>query len=131
MKLTKKNIEKKLLGYISKFKKDKQIIAVLLFGSYARKEHFRDIDLCLVLDKKYSNNEMTEKRLKYYSMLPNVFDIQVFGQLPLYIRKKILEEGKVLFCKDEDKLYEIAGDTVIEFEQFKGIYNSYIENALK
>lgn len=32
---------------------DASLIAVLLFGSAARDEHHRDIDLCFVLDKKY------------------------------------------------------------------------------
>ncbi len=113
-------------------KKDKQIIAVLLFGSYiTNRPYARDIDICLVLDKKYSNKEMTEKRIKYYGSLPDKFDIQIFQQLPLYIRKRILEHGKVIFCNDEDKLYGIAYATIKEYDQFRSKYIDYIENVLK
>ena len=126
---------KKALELNKKFrdevKKDKEVIAALVFGSYVRGESYNDIDLCLVLDKKYANSKMTGKRLKYLSNAPNKFDIQIFQQLPIYIRKKILEEGKVLFCANERRLYEISFDTINEFEDFKEIYKNYIKNAVK
>ena len=108
-------------------KKDKRVIAVLIFGSYARKEYFRDIDICLMLDKKYSLKEMTAIAIKYSGELPDIFDIKIFQKLPVYIRKKILEEGQVLFCKNEDVLYEIANQTLKEFEFYKKIYYTYLD----
>lgn len=111
-------------------KNDKQVIAVLLFGSYL-KGRYRDIDVCLVLDKKYSNKDMTEKRIRYYGALPDILDIQIFQQLPLYIRKKILEKHKILFCRDEDRLYEIAYETIKDFNMFEKGYNYYLESILK
>ncbi|MBS3080118.1 nucleotidyltransferase domain-containing protein [Candidatus Pacearchaeota archaeon] len=119
-------IKKKL----NTLKKDKQIIAVLLFGSYINNRLYaRDIDVCLVLSKKYTNKEMTNKRIKYYSILPNKFDIQIFQQLPLFIRRRILEEGKIIFCKDEDKLYDIAYETIKEFNLFEKAYNYYLKEV--
>ena len=72
---------------MKELKNDDSIIAVLLFGSYTRDELYRDIDLCIVLDKKYPNIEMSKKALKYASLLPSKFDISIFQQLPIYIRK--------------------------------------------
>ena len=114
-----------------KIKKDKEIIAVLIFGSYVNNRAYsRDIDVCLVLDKKYSNYEMTGKAIKYASLLPSKFDISIFQQLPVYIQKSVLRGGKIIICKNEDKLYEIAYSTIKEFESFKYKYESYLENAL-
>ena len=48
----------------NEIKKDKEIIAVLLFGSYIKGENYRDIDICIVLDKKYSKLEMSKKSFK-------------------------------------------------------------------
>lgn len=110
--------------------KDKEIIAVLVFGSYAREEHYRDIDICLVLNKKYSDLEMTNKRLKYGKILSSKFDISVFQQLPLYIRKRVLKDGKIILCKNEELLYEIAFQTIKEFEYYKKIYYTYL-NAIE
>ena len=112
--------------------KDKQIIAVLVFGSYARengrKESYRDIDLCLVLDKRYTDSEMFDKKLRYIPLLPDKFDVNLFQQLPLYIRMRVLKEGKVILCKNEDLLYEIAYSTIKEFNTYGKIYYGYLES---
>jgi len=60
--------------------------------------------------------------------VPTIFDIQIFQQLPLYIQVRILKEGKILFCKDEDELYELALQTVKSFESYKKIYYAYLDS---
>lgn len=112
------------------FAQDKQIIAVLLFGSAARGEPHRDIDLCIVLDKKYSNLEMSNKRIHYSGSLPDKFDVHIFQQLPLYIRQRILKDGKVLLCKNEMLLYNLASQTIKEFNLYEKGYNLYLEKVL-
>lgn len=121
---------KQIKKIIDKAKKDKRVIAVALFGSSLKIEG-RDIDICVFLDKRYSNLEMSKKRLQFLRGLDDDFDIQIFQQLPIYIRSKILREGKILFCKNLKLLYDLAFLTIKEFDDFKDIYKSYIENALK
>lgn len=110
-----------------KIKEDKKVIAVLLFGSYARGEPYRDFDICIVLNKKYPNLLMSKKRVKYSSVVNSDLDIHIFQQVPLYIRQRILKEGKVLICKNEDMLYELAFLTIKDFEMYKKIYYNYLE----
>lgn len=113
---------------LSLVKKDKEIVAVLLFGSHAR-GHARptsDIDVCLVL----RNEENSFGKRIEYSALSNNIDVQVFQTMPLYIKARVLKEGKVLHCKDEDFLYEIAIDTIKDFEQFKKAYTTYLERLV-
>lgn len=126
--------EKKVIDKIIQIaRKDEEVIAVALFGSFLKNEKgARDIDICLFLGKKYPNLEMSKKRLFYLSAINNNrFDIQIFQQLPLYIRARILKEGKILFCKDESLIYEIASATIKEFEFYKKIYYNYIESIGK
>ena len=33
-------------------------------------------------------------------------DIKIFEDLPLYIKIKVIDEGKVLYCKNELELFE-------------------------
>jgi len=106
---------------------DKDVLAVILFGSAARGKEFSDIDLCIVLNKQKSNLSMSEKRLKYLSIAGDRFDIQIFQQLPIYLRSKILGEGKVIFCRNEKRLYELAFSNMKEFEDFKKLYRAYLE----
>jgi len=115
---------------IKKAKKDKDILAVILFGSFARKEPYRDIDICLVLyPKKYSKLSLSRKKLQYLTDFHKT-DIQVYQQLPIYIRSRILKEGKVLFCKNEDPLYDIAFETIKDFNDFEPRYKTYLEGVM-
>ena len=103
-------------------------MAILLFGSRARGEATpaSDMDICLVLcPGKYDGKTLSQKRLSY--LKESDADIHIFSQLPLYIRRRVLKEGKILLCHDEDALYEIAFKTAQAFEDFKHIYYGYLK----
>lgn len=119
-------MNKKINTIIEKARKDKKIIAVALFGSRV-KGRGRDIDICLFLDKKYPNLEMSKKQLGFLKIVENNIDIQIFQQLPVYIRIRIIKEGKILFCKNTDLLYSIAFDTIKEFNSYEKVYETYLE----
>ena len=120
-------MKKELSKIIEKAKKDKDILAVSVFGSFARGEKYNDIDICLFLKEKKTNLKMTQKRIEYLSRAPNNFDIHIFQQLPIYIKQRVLKEGKIIFSRDNKKLFDIAFAAVQEFEDFKPIYESYLE----
>ncbi len=110
---------------------DARIIAVLLFGSAARGERYRDIDLCLVLDKKRSSKEMTKIVIYYSGRLPDTFDISVFQQLPPYIRQRVLKDGKILISKNMPALYDVAFQAIKEFNLYEKGYLLYLEELEK
>lgn len=119
--------KKELNALLEQAKQDKDVLAVILFGSAVRDElHERsDIDVCLVLHpKRWEVEKLAQKRFEY---LHFDLDIKLFQQLPLYVRSRVLKEGRVLLVKDEDQLYEIAIRTAKEFEDFKHIYRDYLE----
>ncbi len=68
-----------------------------------------DIDLCIYY--KGTVEEMSKFRLKLLSRLPSHVDVQIFQQLPLYVRKEVLK-GRVLYAKDRKFLYEVALKTI-------------------
>jgi len=111
---------------ISRAKKDKLVLAVALFGSYARGEAHRDIDICIFLQPKtYSQLDLSKKKLSYQPDNEK-YDVQIFQQLPLYIRKRILKEGRILYCKDEDTLYDTYFRTIKDFNLFEPYYEQYL-----
>lgn len=121
---------RELRKVVEKVRKDEDALAVIAFGSYARNEEYTDIDICIVLKpKKFEHLMLSKKRLEYLSAFPNI-DIQIYQQLPLYIRARILKEGKILHCKNQDLMYDLAFSTVREYELFKPIYKSYLEDIL-
>jgi len=119
----------RLLGMV---KQDKEVLAVIIFGSAARDEKvlLSDVDICLVITSQPKSFELTSlshKRLEY--MKDNSLDVRIFQQLPLYIRVRVLKEGRILFVRNENKLYELAFRTAQAFEDFKHIYYGYLKEV--
>jgi hypothetical protein len=109
---------------------DPDVLAVLLFGSVARGEAGggSDVDVCLILTAaRRTRKQLDEKRLAYLGDVD--LDVQVFQRLPLYVRTRVLREGRVLFCRDEDALYDAAFTTIPAFERFKRTYRAYLEEV--
>ena len=119
-------MDKNISEVIKQAKTDGKITAVALFGS-SLKGKGRDIDLCIFLDKKYSNLEMSKKQLDFMKNAKSNLDIQIFQQLPIYIRMRILKEGKILLDKNSEFLYNLAFDTIKEFEFFRKSYEIYLK----
>lgn len=122
--------EEMLENLLTRVQQDEDVLAAFLFGSVAREEqsHFSDIDLCLVLAPKplpFEPAGLSRKRLDYLKDFS--FDIQIFQQLPIYVRRRVLKEGQLLFVRDEARLYELAFRTAQAFEDFRPIYLSYLE----
>jgi uncharacterized protein len=120
-------MQKKIKELIERAKKDPSILAIAFFGSYARKEKYRDIDICIFMkNKNYGDLTLSKKRMKY--MIDSTkYDVQIFQQLPIYIKKRIFKDAKVIYCKNYDKLYDLSFETIREFEHFRPIYEGYLE----
>jgi len=120
---------------VGKARQDPEVLAVIVFGSRARGDGgaASDLDVCLVLQPKdYSGLELAHKRLEYLGLFGSPgLDIQVYQRLPLYVRQRVLKEGKILLCRDEETLYELAFRTVQEFRDFRHIYDSYLEEVAR
>ncbi|MDD5477346.1 MAG: nucleotidyltransferase domain-containing protein [Candidatus Omnitrophica bacterium] len=108
-------------------RQDDEILAVFLFGSLARREGHKtsDIDICLILKPgRYSSLGLSEKRFEYLKVFD--LDVQIFQQLPLYIKMRVIKDGKKLFCANEDELYQSVFNTITEFEDYRDIYRDYL-----
>jgi predicted nucleotidyltransferase len=119
---------------LEKCRNDNEVLAVILFGSMARGDQKpdSDIDICLILmqqKKPYEPISLSNKRIEYLGQFD--LDLHIFQQLPIYIRRNVIKDGKVLLVKDEDMLYDVAFRTAQKFEDFKHIYNDYLAEVAK
>jgi predicted nucleotidyltransferase len=122
------HVESALRALVAQAEDDRDVLAVILFGSQARGDAGpgSDIDVCTVLEGGApSAIEMGRKRLDY--LAGRDLDVTIFQQLPLYIRSRVLKEGRVLFVRDEDRLYELAFRTARAFEDFRPYYRAYLD----
>jgi hypothetical protein len=79
--------------------------AIILFGSYARKEQTSksDIDVCIVCgNKKVKIEKVWNKILE--SGVTEKYDVKIFELLPLKMKISVIKEGKVLHAKDKIEL---------------------------
>jgi predicted nucleotidyltransferase len=106
---------------------------VFLFGSAARGEEGprSDVDVSLVLTEDAAADTLAASRKRLDYMAASDLDVRVFQRVPLYIRHRILKEGRLLFSRDEDLVYELAVRTAREFERFKPIYREYLEQVAR
>ena len=99
---------------------------IILYGSVAegRATETSDIDLCIYYDG--TREEGGEFRFLALSELcDDLYDIQIFGNLPLYVQKEVLR-GRVLYCPDERFLYDTALQTIRDYDDFKHRLDDYL-----
>ena len=102
---------------------------IILFGSRLGPYHLddSDIDICMYIDEK--KEELARIRLDLLKAIDGPFDIQMFQLLPLYVRTEVLK-GKVIHAKNMARVYEIANETVVEWEEFYPFYKDYLDTVL-
>ncbi len=112
----------KIVNALSEFDK---VEFIVLYGSAAtgRISSLSDIDICIYYNGK--DREAFNFRIKLLGLLPNIYDIQIFQQLPSYLKKEILK-GEIIYVKNKQFLYDTALKTIEEFEDFKTKYYDYI-----
>jgi hypothetical protein len=85
----------------------------------------KNIDLCVIPSRELSLIE----RLSIDSALPSDADISTYFELPVYIRKRISEEGKVLYTKDMYHLLTLLKENDLEYAGYKKYREHYNKAA--
>ncbi len=99
---------------------------VILFGSQAegRANKMSDYDFAVYYGG--DNRERFDFRISFGGILPDNFDLQIFQDLPLYVRKEVLK-GKVVYAEDMRFVYDVAYETIKAFGDFKKYYYDYLD----
>ncbi|MCL4358658.1 MAG: nucleotidyltransferase domain-containing protein [Candidatus Thermoplasmatota archaeon] len=116
----------KAVGRIIALPGSENIEFIYLYGSVAhRKSHTgSDIDICICHGG--TEQEAYKFLLNAISSIDsNILDIKLFRQLPLYIRIDVLK-GRLLYSKDVSRVYDIAYDTIKEYDEFEPRFYDYI-----
>ncbi len=105
----------------AKAKDDQNVVAVIIFGSYARREpDFVDVDVALALRDPQGSDLLTyAAAVADRGALRSIkIDIQVLNGLPLDLQSRVLREGKVIFVRDERELRAMGAEVAEKWNDF-------------
>lgn len=108
MLLEKKHIENKIAEHL---RKRDEVLFTYIFGSFVEKDNYHDIDVAVYLKDDFDKNELKKFPYGYESgliaelnlLVRENIDFIVMNNAEILIQKRIIEQGKLLFCKDESK----------------------------
>lgn len=113
---------------INELKDHSKLVAIYLFGSYAKGEEkpISDIDIAVIL-----KNPSKEDEAEVGSLYSNKIDLVLFHRLPVYIQYEVFKYGKEIFVKDEEYLFELKLKTMKKYLEYSRMYNSIKKEILK
>lgn len=104
------------------FKKQPEINALYLFGSYARDKlkPLSDIDIAVLLNRGARDTNYWDIKLKFLNKAIAILgtdeiDFVVLNEAPYELRYNILKEGKILFCRKEKERREFQEKAVWDY----------------
>ncbi len=99
---------------------------IFLFGSYSQGKQNKMSDIDFAVYYEGDKDKRFKFRLKLSTKLPDEYDIQIFQDLPIFVRNEILK-GRLIYKTSiafaSDKAYE----TIKEFDNFKKYYYDYLK----
>jgi len=116
-----KNMEKSISEIIDRILEigGEKIGFISLYGSAAKGKMtaLSDIDIAVFFDG--DKQDRFAFRVKILGRCSNIFDIQTFQDLPLYIQNDILSNGRVIYSRDFEQTFNIFMNTIRQFGDFK------------
>ncbi|MEA3254692.1 MAG: nucleotidyltransferase domain-containing protein [Candidatus Altiarchaeota archaeon] len=127
------NIEE-TVNKIKELDSEGRIDFIVLYGSLSRNRDnpLSDIDIAIHYDG--DKKERFRFRINVQGRLSNRFDIQIFQDLPLYIRNEVIKHGKPLYYRDYKGISNTYLQTLREYEDFEKylrLYYSYLKKDAK
>ena len=121
----------KLINFI---KEKDNVLAVYLFGSFADNTYNEnsDIDLAVLYDGKTDLGEHVSDSIDIERIFENTkIDYIDLEEISLFFRFNILKNGKKIYIKDEEKLYDYVYKTqklYIDMKYSRDKYEDYVLN---
>lgn len=122
------------------FRQQKGIVAVYLYGSYAKDLATKasDLDLAVFFEEPNENSKRTlELGVKLQQLLGNKFRVDLrqihLGLSPVFLGE-VIGQGKVIFCRNEEQRvkFEVAALRIIDdSEQIRKINLYHLQKSIR
>ena len=116
---------------ILKLKNFRLVHSIILFGSKARgtEKEKSDIDICVI--PKPDVEITLKERISLSNSVPENIDISFIDELPVYIRKRIFLEGRVLYTQDMYHVLTLSKINDLEYERYKRLTREYHKHVME
>ena len=119
-------IDRRLAMIKERARGDRQVVAVLLFGSYARKEPgFRDVDVAILAEEGAKGFGVLSEYRNLVGADSGI-DIALLNDMPLQTKQRVMGEAVVLCVRDAKKLYDYSSDVIIRGSDFRYVYDKVL-----
>ncbi len=114
-----------------KLKSSRLVHSIILFGSKARgtEKEKSDMDICII--PKPDIEVSLKERISINNSVPGNVDISFIDELPVYIRKRIFLEGKVLYTQDMYHILTLSKINDLEYERYKRLTGEYHKQVME
>jgi len=114
-----------------KLKSFKLVHSIILFGSKARgtENEKSDIDICVI--PKHDVEITIKEKISLNNSVPENIDISFIDELPVYIRKRIFLEGRVLYTQDMYHILTLSKINDLEYERYKRLSSEYHKHVME
>lgn len=112
-----------LIKIVRELKKNKLVEAIYLFGSHAKGTQlpFSDVDICVITQKGLP----LHAKAGLTSGSSEKVEVTAFWDMPVYIRYRVLKEGKPLFVRDREFVNRVTIWTLREYFDFRPVIERF------
>ncbi len=122
----------KIPTVITKIAEDKDIVALYAFGSLAESslKPLSDLDFGILLSDSLDKQERIHKSINLIGILNETLktdevDLVILNNDPLRFTYRILKTGKLIYCRDQNRLVDFIEKTKKLYPDFKPVRDQF------
>jgi len=126
------DVMSKIPTVITKIAEDKDVVALYVFGSLAESslKPLSDLDFGILLSDSIDKQERFKKSIDLIGILNETLktdevDLVILNDDPLRFRYYILKTGKLIFCRDQNRLIDFIEKTKKMYLDFKPVREQF------
>ncbi|MDI6891767.1 MAG: nucleotidyltransferase domain-containing protein [Actinomycetota bacterium] len=126
---------------IEMLNKDKDIIAVYIFGSYASNNigPLSDVDIAVLLDRQFPKDKYFDKQLDLIGEIAHILqtdevDVVILNRAPVDFQYSIIRKSKLLLKRDEPQRVNFetkVTDKYLDTQRIRDEYYSFLHKRIK
>ena len=126
------NAAEKIPKLIARIEKDREVVALYAFGSLVKGElkPLSDMDFALLLSEALDRKGRFEKSIELIGVFNDTLhtdevDLVILNDDPLRFSFHIIQTGKLLFCRDKNRLVDFIEKTTKRYLDFKPVRDRF------